>query len=134
MSKPFIYIASPYTRGDAALNTRYQMELWDQLVTDGIVLPYVPLLTHFQHIFFPRPYKDWIDYDLELIRRGTFDACLRMDAVYEDRGVSYREKFSKGADGEVALFMSLDLPVFVNDLKTMYEWAKLPEGPVRRCS
>jgi hypothetical protein len=74
MSKPWVYIASPYTKGDVAINVRTQMEAFDTLLTFGVV-PIAPLYSHYQHIFLPRPYQDWIDLDIEVIQRC--DACLR---------------------------------------------------------
>ena len=120
MSKPVIYIASPYTRGDVAINTRAQMAAFNELMNDGIVWPFVPLWSHFQHILFPRRYQDWIDYDLALLPR--FDACLRLDATYEGNGVSYRQEESSGADGEVDAFTRLGRPVFYHKTD-LYEWA-----------
>ena len=66
--KPWVYIASPYTHGDPAINVRAQM---------GAV-PIAPLHSHFQHLFRPRPYRHWIELDLEIMQRC--DACLRIDA------------------------------------------------------
>lgn len=121
MSKPFVYVASPYTKGDVAINTRFQMEIFDQLMDDGIVIPYVPLWTHFQHLVFPRPYRDWIDYDLYMINRRNFNACLRLDARYDVLG--YVETKSSGADGEVVAFEKLNLPVF-KKIDDLYDWVK----------
>lgn len=130
MSKPFIYIASPYTKGDVAINTRFQMQLFDELMNSGLVWPVAPLWSHFQHLAFPRPYKDWIEYDLALLPR--MDACLRMNASYQGvntpyqesgrRHVDYFEKESAGADGEVAVFKRLGKPVFFN-IPMLLHWA-----------
>ena len=110
MGKPWIYIASPYTRGDVALNVRTQMLAFDRLIDMGVV-PIAPLLSHFQHLLSPRPYQTWIDHDLELIQRC--DACLRLDAEHEFApGDVYRETQSPGADNEVAEFNRLGRPVF----------------------
>jgi hypothetical protein len=117
--KPLIYIASPYTKGDVAINTRFQCEVFDELLTDGIVLPFAPLWSHFQHTVFPRHYQDWIDYDLALIPR--FDACLRLKATYEL--LAYVQNASSGADGEVDLFLELGKPVFYSK-ESLYSWVK----------
>jgi hypothetical protein len=119
MSKPFIYIASPYTKGDQAINTRSQLALFDELMNDGLVIPYAPLISHFQHFLFPRPYQDWVDYDLALIPR--FDACLRVNATYAD--LDYDVMESKGADGEVMRFRELGKPVFY-DKEILYSWVR----------
>src|SRR5512138_2828292 len=98
MSKPVVYIASPYTRGDVAINTRFQCHIFDQLLTDGRVIPIAPLWSHFQHLMFPRPYKDWIEYDQSLLH--LYDACLRLTA--RNDVCAYEQAESTGADAEVA--------------------------------
>jgi len=91
-----VYIASPYTIGDVAMNVRRQIEMSDRLMTLGYC-PVAPLLTHFQHLCFPRPYEDWMRVDLEMISRC--DALLRMEGE------------SVGADREVAHALSIGIPV-----------------------
>ena len=116
--KPIVYIASPYTKGDSAVNTHFQCRVFDELMNAGKVWPVVPLWSHFQHIIFPRHYQDWIDYDLALIER--YDACLRMNAIHLPLG--YEQKESSGADGEVAKFTELGKPVFYS-INELYDWA-----------
>lgn len=106
-SKPWVYIASPYTKGDQAINVRFQMQMWNLLLDIGVI-PIAPLWSHFQHLHHPRPYGDWTSYDDEIISRC--DACLRLDAVDEKAG--YRQAESSGADAEVRLFEMLRKPVF----------------------
>jgi hypothetical protein len=115
--KPVVYIASAYTKGDVAVNTRFQCEVFDRLMNDGKAWPVAPLMSHFQHLIFPRPYQDWIDYDLALIPR--FDACLRLTATCERLGYSQSE--SSGADGEVREFQRLGKPVFYSVVE-LYRW------------
>lgn len=91
-----VYIASPYTVGDTAVNVRAQLEAADLLMDHGFC-PVAPLLTHFQHILNPRPYEHWMEIDFEKLRR-----C---DAVWRLPGES------KGADREVALARELGIPV-----------------------
>jgi hypothetical protein len=111
MSKPIVYIASPYTKGDPAINTRFQMEMFNNLLNSRIMLPYAPLVSHFQHTIFPQPYKVWIDYDLEMLTR--FDICLRLPAVCTDYNeLFYYQYSSSGADGEVKAFENMGKPVF----------------------
>ena len=121
--KPWVYIASPYTKGDPGINTRFQMQMFDELMNDGVVFPYPPLWSHFQHIAFPRKYQDWIDYDLAIIDR--LDACLRLNAKHEPTGYFMGE--SSGADGEVAHFNNQGKPVFYSK-EELYDWA----GRLRR--
>ena len=123
--KPWVYIASPYTKGDCAINVRTQMEAFDQLLSLGVV-PIAPLYSHFQHIFLPRPYQDWIDLDLELIQRC--DACLRLTASHQYAdGTTYEQSQSSGADGEVAEFKRLGKPYFYS-LQGVVKWLAAREA------
>lgn len=92
-----VYIASPYTIGDVAVNVRKQMEIADQLMNLGFA-PFVPLYSHFQHMMYPRPYEDWIKFDKEWVI--CCDVLLRLNGE------------SKGADGEVELAKSNNIPIF----------------------
>jgi hypothetical protein len=121
--KPLVYIASPYTKGDPAINTHFQAKVFDELMNDGVVIPFVPLVSHFLHLISPRPYQDWIEYDLALIPRC--DACLRLDAVHVPLG--YKETRSSGADGEVAECQRLGKPVFYNK-QDLYAWVMQQEA------
>lgn len=125
--KPVVYIASPYSKGDPAINTHVQCAVFDQMLTDGIVVPYVPLWSHFQHTLFPRHYQDWIEYDLSILHK--FDACYRMLAEVNRGKLSYRVSESSGADGEVARFVADGKPVFYS-LDELYDWAKSWDGVV----
>lgn len=111
--RPWVYIASPYTKGDQAQNVAFQMRIWNTLLDAGVT-PIAPLWSHFQHLHLPRPYEDWTAYDNEIIQRC--DACLRLSA--EDTRTGYLERRSSGADAEVELFERLGKPVFffVDDL------------------
>lgn len=123
--RPIVYIASPYTRGDQSINTRFQCETFDKLMNDGVVWPYAPLWSHFQHGVFPRAYQEWIDYDLALCQR--FDACLRLDATFKGGGLDYHQHESSGADGEVACFQRQGKPVFYN-VEDLYKWVATYTG------
>lgn len=116
--RPFVYVASPYTRGDQAINTHFQCRIFDILMTQGIVWPYVPLWSHFQHSVLPRKYTDWTDYDNAIIPR--MDACVRLDA--HEPSLGYLQHESSGADAEVELFKSLGKPVFYS-LADLTAWA-----------
>jgi hypothetical protein len=118
-ARPVVYIASPYSKGDPAINTHFQCKIFDQLMNDGIVWPVAPLWSHFQHTLFPRPYADWVAYDAAMIPR--YDACLRLNAEYPE--LKYTETQSSGADKEVAQFQRLGKPVFYS-IEDLYKWAK----------
>ena len=121
MAKPWVYIASPYTKGDPAINVHFQMRMFDSLLSDGLVIPYAPLVSHFQHAVFPRSYSDWVQYDLELLER--FDAVLRLAASHDLNGKVYRQHDSAGADGEEAKARELGMPVFYNACD-LYKWVR----------
>ena len=129
--KPLVYIASPYTKGDPAINTNYQLKMFNRLLDDGVVIPYIPLVTHYLHIYYPRPYQDWINYDNQLIY--NMDACLRLDASCVR--LSYRINESSGADAEVRLFHVLGKPVFYST-SHLYQWVRngdFQNGREREC-
>jgi hypothetical protein len=92
-----VYIASPYTAPDPCANTHNAMKVWDQLWDAG-VCPFCPHWTHFQHTFAPRPYGDWLAFDLEWLR--VCHAVLRLPGD------------SSGADKEVGEAIDLGIPVF----------------------
>lgn len=92
-----VYIASPYTVGDVALNVRNSLQAADELASAGFLV-YAPLLSHFWHMMFPHPYEFWTKMDLEWVLRA--DAVLRLPGQ------------SKGADTEVRLAMDYKLPIF----------------------
>ena len=102
-----VYIASPYTLGDVAVNVKAQLDMVDRLMDLGY-LPYAPLYSHFQHLVHPRHYQDWIDIDLVWIEK--LDCVLRLKGK------------SSGADGEVKLAKKLGIPVFysVEELEKAY--------------
>lgn len=92
-----IYIASPYTIGNASVNVRRQIDAANELIDAGFC-PFVPLLSHFQNIVYPRPYGDWILLDREWLT--ICDAVLRLPGE------------SVGADDEVALARIRGIPVY----------------------
>lgn len=92
-----VYLASPYTIGDVAVNVKAQMDMADKLMNMGFA-PYVPLLSHFQHISHPRPYQSWLILDLIWIQKC--ECVLRFGGE------------SKGADEEVEYAREKDIPVF----------------------
>ena len=118
MGKPFVYLAGPYTKGDPCINTYFQHQCFNKALDDGIVNLYIPLTSHFLHTGYPRPYKDWLNYDLEILPK--FDALLRLDAVVPH--MDYVEDRSSGADKEIAEMHRLGKPVFYS-WAALYEWA-----------
>lgn len=97
MAKIRIYIASPYTLGDVAVNVKNQMDAAAKLIDAGFA-PFVPLYSHFQHMAHPRPYNVWTALDNEWV--PVCDCVLRLPGE------------SSGADAEVKLAESLGLPIY----------------------
>ncbi len=116
-SKPKIYIASPYSKGDPAINAHFQCKIFDTLMDDGRCTPIAPLWSHFQHAMFPRRYEDWLQYDLELLDGCA--GCIRLNAEIPELG--YVQADSQGADREVAKFKDTGRPVFLS-LNELYAW------------
>lgn len=105
--KPLVYVAGPYTNPDPVENTHHAIRIGSHLLDEGVVTPLVPHLNLTWHLMRPRPYQDWLDYDLELMRR-----C---DAVYRYEGES------PGADAEVAQARQWGIPVF-HSIEALYRW------------
>ena len=102
--KPYVYIASPYSKGDQALNVKSAMATFDVLLTEGECIPICPLWAHFQHLALPQPYETWASYSLSIAK--LCDICLRVPARY--RRFNYT---SPGADSEVFYFEKHGKPV-----------------------
>jgi len=92
-----VYIASPYTKGDVALNVRESFFAADELVKLGYA-PFPPLFSHFWHFLSPKPYDVWMKLDKEWVLRC--DCLLRLPGE------------SIGADEEVKLAVDNNIPVF----------------------
>ena len=93
-----IYVAGAYTKGDVIINVRKALLVADHLIELGYT-PYVPHLSHFWHFLSPKTYGFWLKYDLSFL-------------AYWAEGVLRLDNESKGADHEVALALSLDIPVY----------------------
>lgn len=117
--KPLVYIASPYRLGDQAINARFQCQVFEEFMNDGIVLPYPPLWNHFQHTLFPRAEADWIEHDNAVLVRCN--ALIRLDSTYAPMG--YHQHKSNGSDAEEALARQCSIPVFYNK-QDLYQWAQ----------
>lgn len=92
-----VYIASPYTVGDVAVNVKTQLDVANELADLGY-FPFAPLLFHFQHMAHPRPYEDWINQGVSWLL--CCDALLRLPGE------------SKGADNEEKIAKLLNIPIF----------------------
>lgn len=98
-----IFISGPYTKGDVAVNVKNAMDLANQLIELNFA-PFCPHLTHFLHMNHPQTYSKWLEIDSQFLL--VCDAVLRMPGE------------SNGADLEVKLAISMDIPVFfsINEL------------------
>jgi len=103
-----VYIASPYTKGDMAQNVNFQMKIADELINKGFI-PFVPLYTHFQHMFYPQSYETWLHIDFKWIE--SCRVLLRLGGE------------SPGADREVEYAKEKNIPVFYS-LEKLYEFFK----------
>jgi hypothetical protein len=92
-----VYVAGPYTHGDVAINVRNAYEAANSLADLGFA-PFVPHATHFWHMIFPRSYEFWLELDNQFL--PLCQAVLRLHGQ------------SGGADKEVALAETLNIPVF----------------------
>jgi hypothetical protein len=97
MRRKVVYIASPYTKGDVAVNVRESILIADKLAKLGY-LPFWPLSSHFWHLLVPHEYKFWTEMDLEWLYH--VDYLLRLPGE------------SSGADAEVKFSIGLGIPVF----------------------
>ena len=98
-TKPVGYLASPYQSGDRLSNAAFQCRVMNQMLDDGIVLPFVPLLNHFADAPH-RTEQDWLTYDNEMIEAIRPKWILRLNSPVAT--------YSKGADAEVELVKMLD--------------------------
>lgn len=92
-----IYIASPYTIGDVAVNVKRSIDAANELIENGYA-PYCPLLCHFHHMIHPQPYDLWMGIGLTWL--------LECDAVLRLTGES------NGADIECEYALDHGIPVF----------------------
>ena len=101
-----VFVASPYTIGDTAVNVKRQIDIGNKLINLGYA-PFLPLLSHFQHLVYPQDYTVWCALDKVWLR--SCDCVLRLPGE------------SSGADGECALAEELNIPVFKN-LEDLGAW------------
>lgn len=91
-----VYIAGPYS-GDKGTNVRTALKAANDLRDAGFT-PFCPHLSHFWELFYPRPYDDWLEMDLEWL--GQCEALVRLPG------------YSFGADGEVSHARRMGIPIY----------------------
>jgi len=109
MTSKLVYIASPYTHGNVAINVREPIFVAEILIKFGH-LPYLPLMSHFWEMISPHPYEYWLQMDFEWLKR--VDCILRLQGE------------SKGADKEVEYMKKLGKPVYF----TLYDFLEKNGG------
>jgi len=95
----YIYIAGPISKGDQFLNVRKAIDAAHEVSLMGLI-PFIPHQNFLWHMFHPKPYEVWMDYDFDWIRRC--DALLRIPGE------------NSGSDREVAFASKLGLPIFLS--------------------
>lgn len=102
-----VYIASPYSIGDTAINVKRQLDCANELIMLGYA-PFVPLYSHFQHMAHPQPYEVWLMLDMEWL--NVCDCILRLHGA------------SAGADFEVMNAIKDNKQVFysIEELNQFY--------------
>jgi hypothetical protein len=82
-----------------AQNVRRQIDVADKLINLGFA-PFVPLLSHFQHMIYGQPYEKWCELDIEWLNQC--DCVLRLEGE------------SVGADKEVEHAQDRGMYIFYN--------------------
>ena len=82
--KKWVYIASPYTHGDVAVNVKNQMDTFIKLRENGFV-PIAPLMCHFIHISHPRDYDFWFDTAVDWLLKCDFLVRLKGESAGADK-------------------------------------------------
>jgi len=95
-----VYVASPYTLGDSALNVRRQIDKFEELSRLGFA-PFNPLYAHFHHMFYPRTDDEWLQWDFEWLK--VADCMLRLPG--KSRGADEEEKVAK--ENNIPIYFSL---------------------------
>ncbi len=86
-----VYIASPYTKGDAVLNIRRSIHFAEQIRELGYV-PECPLLSHLWHMISPHDYEYWMSLCLDKLEHCDILVRLMGDSPGADREVEHARK------------------------------------------
>lgn len=96
MSKPYIYLAGPYS-SDPVVNTGRAIDFGNWLMDEGYQV-FVPHLSLFQHMRRPRTYDEWLAITIGWMKRC--DVVVRLPGE------------SSGSDAEVAQARAAGMPVY----------------------
>ncbi len=105
--KKRVFVCSPYTKPDPAININNSVKVFGKLLDDGKCIPINMLWTHFYHCIQPRSYEDWLAYCISFI--PLCQAILRLPGE------------SSGVDREVEIAKSLGIPVF-DSIEDLYKF------------
>lgn len=90
-TKPWIYVAGPYTKGDVVVNVREAILVGIELRKLGFVYM-VPHHSHLAHLISPQPYEFWMLLDFDLIERCDVLVRLHGDSDGAAREVEHARK------------------------------------------
>lgn len=119
-AKPFVYLASPYTKGCPSINASYHAEIYRRMILDDVVVPYAPLLSHYIPGQEAVPYDRWLESQISVLKRC--DALFTFNIFVKHMDDEYECIESFGRDKEVSVAKELRKPVF-EDIKRLYQWA-----------
>lgn len=101
-AKTRVYVAGPLSKGDVAMNVRLACKAGFELLSHGYS-PFVPHLTHLQHMLYPMPYEAWMEQDRQWLL--LCHAMLRLPGE------------SAGAQQEELWAIEAGIPVFRTTLE-----------------
>lgn len=112
-TRPLVYIAGPYTRGDPVLNTREAVKWGERVEARGCDV-FIPHLSLLWHAISPAPLERWYERDLAVL--------ARCDAVVRFPGES------TGADKETAFAEERGIRVFLveedHSMESLHGWVR----------
>ena len=104
---PHVYVAGPYS-SYPIYGMRNAILAADEVLDLGM-FPHVPHFTGLWDMVAPKPYEDWLELDLEMLR--VCDVVLRIPGE------------SSGADGEIEHAVELGIPI-VYSIDELSEWGE----------
>ena len=107
MERIRVYVSGPISQGPQIENVEKAMDLTHELMDLGFHVQ-CPHLTVFLNMRKPRPWRDWIDQDLSIIRHWA-EAIFRLPGE------------SRGADCEEDWAREHNIPVFTT-VAALVEW------------
>jgi hypothetical protein len=116
-----VYLAGPYSKGDVAQNVHRMLRVADYLANLGVMC-YVPLLTHFWHLVYPREYEFWMKYDLLFLEKCDCLIRLKGESAGADREVDHAKRLKMPVHefGEFDMQELNDLDAWISKQKTSH--------------